>query len=61
MKMKIASNVKFEEADWWEEQFMGCLKNDACSPRRTYKVMKSPPLNFRPKRICTKICKARIH
>ncbi len=50
MKMKIASNVKFEDSDWWEEQFYELLEKMMLVHRRTYKtVEKLPPVKLATK------------
>lgn len=50
MKMRIASNVGFEDGEWWEEQFYELLVKLLLVHRKIYKeVEKLPPIKFSTK------------
>jgi AraC family transcriptional regulator len=50
MKMKIASNVKFDDPVWWEEQFYELLEKMILVHRNVYKtVEKLPPVKLATK------------
>lgn len=61
MKMKIASNVGFEDPVWWEEQFYELLEKMLLVHRRIYKMVeKLPPVKLSTKTdLYKKICKAK--
>lgn len=61
MKMKIASNVGFEDSVWWEEQFYELLEKMLLVHRRTYKTLeKLPTVKLSTKTdLFKKICKAK--
>lgn len=50
MKMKIASNVDFEDEQWWEEQFYELLEKMVLVHRNVHRqVEKLPPVKFSTK------------